>query len=105
MLPHHSWQDCSSNDGKAGGKQNNYVQNYKGEQLEFQEFILFQVGDANLGQVAGNLVAVDEIETKEGTPKPGSKVAPERGPPNKGLNEQIKIPQIIYFVFFQIQSL
>ena len=87
MLPLHIWQDCSSNVGKAGGKQNNYVQNYKGEQLEFQEFILFQVGDASVGQVAGNLVAVDEIETKEGTPKSESKVAPERGPPNKGLNK------------------
>ena len=105
MLPYHSWQDYSSNDGKAGGKQNNYVQNYKGEHLEFQEFILFQVGDASVGKVAGNLVAVDEIETKKGTPKSGSKVTPERGPPNKGLNEEIKIPQIIYFVFFQIQSL
>ena len=105
MLPHHNWQDRSSDDGKAGGKQNNYVQNYKGEQLEFQEFILFQVGDASVGKVAGNLVAVDEIETKEGTPKSESKIATVRGPTNKGLNEQIKIPQIIYFIFFQIQSL
>ena len=81
MLPHHSWQDCSSNDGKAGGKQNNYVQNYKGE--HFRNLIFFQVGDASVGQVAGNLVAVDEIETKEGISKSESKVAPQKGPPNK----------------------
>ena len=70
-------------DSDYGHAQSNYVQNYKGEQLKFQEFILFQVGDASVGQVAGNLVAVDEIETKEGISKSESKVAPQRGPPNK----------------------